>query len=196
MSLSPLPEPSPNPSDMVTQMVDLLERHRDRHPFLDEELRRHRAIAQAMAGQQQRTEQALSDWQVALARRWACEVSAQRAYRSVQLQLDAYQHDTASSALLTSAFTGAIGTPRALLDEVRRLEAAIELLSPRPSFAAEARARLHTVGDELQAAIAQTDRCEAARRSMASEQRVVSHLLERSNERARQLLGSLAGEQQ
>jgi hypothetical protein len=195
VSLSPLTEPSPNPSDMVTQMVDLLERHRDRHPCFDEELRRHRTIAQAIAGQQQRAEQALSDWQAALARRWACEVAAQRAYRSVQLQLDAYRHDAACSALLASALTGAIGTPRALLDEVRRLEAALELLSPRPTFAAEARTRLRAVGDELEAAIAQTELCEAVRRSLASEQRVVSNLLERSNERARQLLGSLEGEQ-
>ncbi|HMQ30050.1 MAG TPA: hypothetical protein PKD53_04945 [Chloroflexaceae bacterium] len=180
--------PSADPTFSARQILDLLERHRGRSPSLDEELRHCQALHEAMLEQSQRAEGALAAWQAALARRWSCEVAAQRAYRTVQSRLEGQSGDAPYGPLVAPAQPGAASTPRALLAEVRRLEAALELVVPRPPFADEATARLRAVGDDLAAAIAQTDSCEAQRRSVVSEQRVVASLLERSHQRARQLL--------
>lgn len=187
--------PPSSPTVSARQLLELLERHRGRSPSLDKELRHCQALHEAMAEQSQRAESALAAWQAALARRWSCEVAAQRAYKTIQGQLEAYGGGSSPVApLLTPAQPGAASTPRALLEEVRRLEAALELITPPPPFAAAAIARLRAVGDDLAAAIAQTDSCEAERRSVVSEQRVVASLLERSHQRARQLLADHAAE--
>lgn len=184
-----------DPSAMASQMVDLLERHCGRHPTLAEELRRHHALAEALADQRHRAEHALLAWQTSLARRWSCEVAAQRAARAVQRRLaDLPEHDGAYGALLAAPDPTAPRTPEGLLQDVRRLEAALELLAPRRPFAAEALPKLRRAGDELATAIDQTARCEAERRSVVSEQRVVAQLIERSHERARRLLDHHARE--
>lgn len=185
----------PDPSDATSQVVDLLERHCGRHPVLAEELRRHHALAEALACQRNRAEHALLTWQAALARRWSCEVAAQRAVRAVQRQLaERSGGDTTFSALLASAHPDAARTAHGLLQEVRRLAVALELLAPQAAFAAETQAQLRRAADELEVAIARTDACEAERRSVVSEQRVVAQLIERSQERARRLLARHAGD--
>lgn len=176
-------------TDEAHQMIDLLERHRGAYPFLEEDLARHQALLAALADQSRRSEHALDLWRAALARRWSCEVAAQRAYDTVQRQLSAfYGDDPAYSQLIAPAQPSTLCTPAALLHEVRRLDAALELMSPRPLFADEGRERLQAAADDLAAAINQTDRCEAERRSMLAQQRVASSLLERAYERTRRRL--------
>lgn len=175
--------------DPTRQMIATLERHRDAYPFLDEDLARHRALSAALVAQALQSEYALSQWRTALARRWDCEVAAQRVYHKIQQQLDAtYGADPAYSQLLAPAQPAAGNTPRALLHEVRRLEAALGLLAPRPLFADTGRTQLRTVAENLAAAIAQTDQCEAERRNRLVEQRLTANMLERVSERTRRTL--------
>ncbi|NTU77834.1 MAG: hypothetical protein HGA45_00280 [Chloroflexales bacterium] len=180
---------TPTTTDAASQLIDLLERHRDRCPYLEEDLARYRTLSATLADQRCRGEHALGAWRTALARRWDCEVAAQRVYSAVQRQLGAcYGDDPAYGQLIAPAQPAAVGTPGALLREVRRLEAALELLAPRPQFADEGRARLRAAANDLAAAIEQTDRYEALRRSALAEQRVVASLLERACARARRAL--------
>jgi hypothetical protein len=181
--------------DAATHLVAMLERYRDACPLLNEELAHQRALAIAMAEQRKRGEQALSDWRAALSRRWECEVSAQRAYCDIQRQLGAYYGSDSAYAQLIAPSHPASGTTASdLLHEVRRLEASLELLAPRPPFAGQAIARLSAVAAELAAAIDQTARCEIERRSILTDQRIAANLYERAYDRARQLLARHLGE--
>lgn len=180
--------PAHTPADPASRMLVLLERHSAAYPQIEEELRRHRALAASLAEQRLRAEQTLGAWQAALARRWSCEVAAQRAYSAVQSEIIAHCDAALSGPLLLSTLSSATRTPSGLLDELRRLEVTVTLLALRYPLSDEGRARLRTVGDELAQAIARTDACEAERRSALSEQRVVANLLEGARSRAQRLL--------
>jgi hypothetical protein len=182
--------------DAASRLLAALEHHRDTHPLLDEELSRQRTLAAAMAEQRQRDEQSLSHWRAAISRRWECEVKAQRAYTSIERQLSAYYGDDAAYAqLIAPAHPASSSTASDLLHDVRRLEASLELLSPRPPFAAEAIARLRAVAEDLGTAIDLTVRCEVERRSVLTDQRIAANLYERAYDRARQLLARHLGDQ-
>jgi hypothetical protein len=182
--------------DAANRLVALLERYRDACPLLDEELAHQRALAIAIAEQGERGEQALSDWRAALSHRWECEVSAQRAYCEVERQLGAYYSSDSAYAQLIAPSHPASGTTASdLLHEVRRLAASLELLTPRPPFAAEAIDRLSAVAAALAAAIDQTAHCELERRSVLTDQRIAANLYERAYDRARQLLARHLGDQ-
>jgi hypothetical protein len=175
--------------DATFRLISLLERHSDQLPLLDEELTRHRSIAHAMVEQTRRAEISLNAWRVALAHRWDCEIAAQRAYSVLLRQLGLYYGgDPAYILLIAPPNPGAAITPAELLRDMRRLEASLELLSPRPPFADEAGERLRRSADDLALAIEQTDRCEAERRSILAEQRLASQLLQRAYERTHSLL--------
>jgi hypothetical protein len=175
--------------DATFRLIDLLERHSDQLPLLDEELERHRNIAHAMAGQTHQAEIALSAWRVALARRWDCEIAAQRTYSVVLRQLSLYYGgDPAYTLLIAPPRPGAAITPAELLRHVRRLDASLDLLTPRPPFADEAGRQLRVSADELAVAIDQTERREGERRSLLAEQRLASQLLQRAYERTHSLL--------
>jgi hypothetical protein len=167
------------------QSIVRSERQSERPP-LTEETRRHRLLTEALSAQREQAEAALVAYQVALARRWACEVAAQRAYRAAQRRLAA-QRGADPSEPFTPARPGADSTPRGLLDEVRRIADVLELLAPRPSFPAETRTELCAVADELATAIAQSEACGAERRRLVSAERVVARLLEQAERRAEQL---------
>lgn len=182
--------------DAATMLIALLERHRATHPILEEELERHRSLCGVLAEHQERGEHALCAWRAAISRRWACEVSAQRAYSAVQRQLAAYYGpDRAYAQLIAPGHPESASTASDLLHDVRRLRASLELLAPHPPFADEAIARLRESGDELADALEETARCEAARRSVLTEQRIVVNLYERAYERARRHLATFLGEQ-
>jgi hypothetical protein len=175
--------------DATFRLINLLERYSEQIPLLDEELDRHHRIAHAMVEQTQRAELSLNAWRVALAHRWDCEIAAQRAYNGMLRQLGLYYGgDPAYIMLIALPNSDAVITPTELLRNMRRLEASLELLTPRPPFADEVGERLHRSADELALAIEQTDRCETERRSILAEQRLASQLLQRAYERTHSLL--------
>jgi hypothetical protein len=179
----------------ASQLIALLERHRSNLPFADEELARHRALRHAIDDQHRRGEHALSDWREALSNRWECEVSAQRVYTAALRQLNEYYSDDSTYARLVGpAHPGNPTTASDLLDDMRRLEASIALLNPRPDFAEASLPHLRATGDNLAAAIDWTGRCEAERRSILLEQRIASNLYQRACDKTRRLLSSLIPE--
>lgn len=181
------------PPNTASQMTDHnIHHYREHDPFLAEELQRQQDLTEAMADRRRLVDEARMAWQAALSRRWSCEIAAQRAYKGVQRQLNPCDDDLLAGSLSAPAGPEAADTPRALLEEVRRLELTVALLAPQPHFADEAVTRLRRAGDELEAAILDTDRCEAERRSVAGEQRVVARLIERSHERTLQRLARQA----
>jgi len=139
-------------------LVALLERHCADFPQLGEELERQRRLRDTVAEQRERSAQALAAWRAALARRWRCEVAAQRIYADAQRRLRRYYNDRPSHArLVAPGDPDHARTPGGLLQEVLRLAATLEVLAPSLPCAAELRADLRAAADDLAAAIEQTD---------------------------------------
>lgn len=183
-------------SEASSQLLLLLERHCNAFPPLREELASHRALTHTLAKQQLRSAQALRAWRAAIARRWVCEIAAQRLYDQAQHQFHHhYRDDPAYAQLIAPGHSGAASTAVDLLHELRRIAAALELLTPRPPFAAELLADLHASATDLEAAIDHTRRCEAERRSLLSEERVAAKLFAQACERSRRLLSQYLGDQ-
>jgi hypothetical protein len=182
--------PPMNP-DAATQLLTMLELRRSEFPFADEELTRHRALRNALAEQSVRGEQTLADWRRALSQRWDAEVKGQRTYITVQRQIAAYFGNDSTYLQLVAPSQPAVAlTASNLLTDMRRLEASLTLLRPRPSFAEKSLAELHEAGDQLATAITWTDHCEAERRRVLIEQRMATHLYERACQKTRQLVAS------
>lgn len=172
LSPASLPEPGAQPSARL-----------EREPSIAEEARRHQLLSEALSAQRQLADQARAAYRAALARRWSCEVAAQRAYKAAQRALAAHG-GAAPSEPFAPASAGADSTPRGLLAETRRTAGLLEQIAPSPAFAVEGLVRLRIAGDELEAAIIETDACEAERRRLASEERVVARLLELAERRS------------
>lgn len=177
-------------------LVTLLERHCADFPQLCEELDRHRRLNDTLVEQRERSAQALMAWRAALARRWRCEVAAQRIYADAQRRLRRYYHDRPSHArIVAPAHPDHARTADALLQEVLRLAATLEVLAPPPPFAADLRADLRAAADDLAAAIEQTRRCEVERRRLHTEERMAAQMALQASERSRRLLSQYVGEE-
>ncbi|PDW01638.1 hypothetical protein [Candidatus Viridilinea mediisalina] len=180
---------SPTLQDATFRLIALLERHSDQLPLLDEELNRHRSIAQALVDQTRKAEVTLNAWRNALAQRWRFEVEAQRVFSTVLRDLSLYYgSDPAYALIIAPVRSSSAITPIELLCDVRRLEAAIDLLAPRPPFADDCTQRLRDAAERLADAIDQTEQREAERRNVVAEQRLVNQLLQRAYERTHSLL--------
>lgn len=175
----------------ASQLITLLERHRGVLPFADEELARHRALRHALDEHHRRGEHALSVWREALSRRWEAEVNGQRVYTATLRQLSEYfGEDPAYAQLVAPRNAQSFSTASDLLADMRRIEASLALLSPRPAFADESVTRLRAAADDLEAAIDWNSRCEAERRSILLEQRIATNLYQRACDKTRRLLAS------
>jgi hypothetical protein len=75
---------------------------------------------------------------------------------------------------------------------MRRLEASLSLLRPRPPFVDESLARMRAAGDALGAAIEWSDHCEAERRRVLIEQRMATNLYEHVCQKTRRLVAAYA----
>jgi hypothetical protein len=177
--------------ETVAQLIRALELRRTELPFADEELARHRMLRSALDEQVARGEQALANWRVALSQRWDAEVSGQRTYSSVQRAIAGYfGSDATYLQLVAPSHPATALTARNLLTDMRRFEASLALLRPRPPFAEEGLARMRDAGDRLSAAIEWSDHCEAERRRVLIEQRMANNLYERVCQKTRRLMAS------
>lgn len=175
-------------------LIQLLERHRTTLPFADEEIAYYTDLRNSLDAQRQRSEETLSAWRSALSRRWACEVAGQRVLIHVQRKIVAlYGDDTASIRVLAPSRAASPMTPSDLLNDLRRLEASIALLMPRPPFADESLGQLADAAERLAASIDETASCEAERRTALLDQRLALSLYERACGRTRQLLAEVLG---
>ncbi len=174
------------PVDPLNQIITLLDQLRHRLPFAEEEIVHHTQLQAILAEQQEQSAAALAAWRAALAVRWECEVRAQRLYAHVRRQvievvgtdapyLQLFEPDSAAGAL----------TVTDLLNSLRRLAAVLSLMHPQPPFAEQAVADLTAMAAELQAAIWHTEQCEAERRRVQAEQRLLLALCHHSYRRTR-----------
>lgn len=177
-------------------LVVLLERHSAAFPQLGEELERHRRLSDALAEQRARSAQALTAWRSALARRWRCEIAAQRIFTEARRKLRRYYRDSPAHArVLDLAHSDHAYTPGALLQEMLRLAATLEVVAPLPPFAAELRAELRAAADDLAAAIEQTADWEVELRRRHTAERMAMQMALQASERSRRLLSQYVGDE-
>ncbi|MBX0329866.1 hypothetical protein K2Z83_19565 [Oscillochloris sp. ZM17-4] len=177
--------------DAVAQLITMLEMRRSELPFADEELARHRALRSALEEQDALGEQSLAEWRQALSQRWRAEVIGQRAYIAIQQQISSYfGNDALYLQLVAPSQPASALTAGNLLSDMRRLEASLALLRPRPPFAEESLAQLREAGDRLSAAIEWSEHCEAERRRALIEQRLAANLYERVCQKTRRLMAA------
>ncbi|NNJ13496.1 hypothetical protein EKD04_024535 [Chloroflexales bacterium ZM16-3] len=183
--------PKPISHDAAAQLIAMLETRRSELPFADEELARHRALRNALEEQIICGEQALAAWRQALAQRWQAEVIGQRTYIAVQRRIsNCFGHDALYLQLVAPSQPASALTASNLLADMRRLEASLALLRPRPPFAEESLLQMREAGDRLAAAIEWSEHCEAERRRVMIEQRLATNLYERVCQKTRRLVAA------
>lgn len=113
----------------------------------------------------------------------------QRTYIAIQEQIGGYFGKDATYLQLVAPTQPASGlTASNLLTDMRRLEASLTLLRPRPPFAEESLTLMRGAGDRLAAAIEWSDHCEAERRRVLIEQRLAKNLYDRVCQKTRRLV--------
>lgn len=190
---------STSPYDILEdqdRLIAVLERYRTSLPFVDEELTFHQTLRRELEQHQGISEQTLAEWRQALAQRWECEVVGQRFYQRIQRQLrDYFGTDSPHLRLLAPDNNERARTAAELLTDLRRLEASLRLLHPRPPFVALQLAELTQVCADLASALNRTQHCETQRHTAMLEQRLTYNLYQQARKQTRRLLVEHLGEQ-
>jgi hypothetical protein len=177
------------------RLIEVLERYRTHLPFVDQELARHQSLRQELELHQGISEQTLAAWRQALAQRWECEVVGQRLYQQIQNQLhDYFGTDSPHLRIALLNSDKKARTAAELLTDLRRLEASLRLMQPRPPFVRLQLADLTEVCTNLEQALTWTQHCERQRHSAMLEQRLAHNLYEQVRKQTQRLLTEHLGE--
>ncbi|MCU0491136.1 MAG: hypothetical protein MUD01_06095 [Chloroflexaceae bacterium] len=175
----------------ASTLLALLEQQHTTLPTGHEELLKHREHRRQLEQQQRLCDRTLEEWRVALAHRWECEVLGQRLYLHIQTELRDYLGENAAYLQLVAPtpHSDAVG----LLADLRRTEASLLLMQPRPAFVAERLAQLAAACHDLDEALSWTSRAEADRRAALHAMRLLEQAHQRLCEQTRRLLNEYAG---
>ena len=170
------------PADAIAEsqrLIAALELRRAELPFADATLDAYRSMHRELAMSYSSSEQAVAEWRAALARRWECEVAARRLYKQVLRQLrEHYGADTGPVSLLSRGGAEAESTPAELLEDLRRLAAALAITGVPAEIAARA-PHVEEACLELARAIGQVAACEHRRRQAALDNRMAREVYRR-----------------
>lgn len=189
----------PAPADAIVEsqrLIAALEQSRTELPFADDVLRTHRSMHQELETSHSSSEQAVAEWRAALARRWECEVAGRRLYKQVMRQLVEF-HGTVEAAAVTLLSRGgaeAESSPSELLEDLRRLHAALQI-EAAPPFAADRIAQIAAVYTDLEQAINQATSSEHRRRTAVLDSRMVREVYRRVRGETARALSAHYGEQ-
>ncbi len=176
------------------RMVALLERYRTDLPFVDKELTLHQSLRHELETHQRAGERSLAEWRQALARRWECEIAGQRFYMHMHRQLcDYFGADSPYLKIMLPDNTRSARTAVELLNDLRRLQASLEILQPQPPFVCLELPALTQVCTDLEEALNWTQRCEAQRRTAMLEQRLAHNVYYHARAQTQRLLNEYIG---
>lgn len=176
------------------RMVALLERYRTDLPFVDKELALHQSLRHELETHQRAGEHSLAEWRQALARRWECEIAGQRFYMHMHRQLcDYFGADSPHLKIMLPDNTRSARTAVELLNDLRRLQASLEILQPQPSFVCLQLPALTQACTDLEEALNWTQRCETQRRTAMLEQRLTQTVYYHARAQTQRLLDEYVG---
>ena len=169
------------------RLIATLEQLRGELPIADDILALHRPTHQELAASTTKSEQAVTAWRGALARRWECEVAGRRLYKRIVRQLA--EHYGSEHALEVQLFSRggaeADSTPSELLVDLRRLQAA---LSVGLAGASERLPEVEQACAALERAITDANLSETQRRVAVLDNRMAREAYRRVRGETRRLL--------
>jgi hypothetical protein len=186
----------PAPTDAVAEsqrLIATIEQLRSELPFADDILALHRPTHQELETSANRSEQAVTAWRGALARRWESEVAGRRLYKRVVRQLAEHYggEDAPEVQLLSRGGAEADSSPAELLADLRRLQAA---LSVGPAFGHEWLPEIDQACATLESAITEANLSETQRRVAVLDSRMAREAYRRVRGETRRLLIEHYGE--
>jgi len=169
------------------RLIATLEQLRGELPIADDILALHRPTHQELAASTTKSEQAVTAWRGALARRWECEVAGRRLYKRIVRQLaEHYGSEHAPEVQLFSrGGAEADSTPSELLVDLRRLQAA---LSVGLAGASERLPEVEQACAALERAITDANLSETQRRVAVLDNRMAREAYRRVRGETRRLL--------
>jgi hypothetical protein len=164
------------PDDVLSESQRLLAAltHLDAElPFAHEMIAAHKPVHLEIQRTHEQSEQAVSLWRGALARRWECEVSGRRLYKRIlRKMVDFYGSEHAPEVqLLSRSGAEANSSPSELLADLRRLHAALDVGSA-PFYDFRLQTQIEQECAALQQAIAETNTHENERRNAVLDHRM------------------------
>ena len=184
-------------SDSIAEsqrLIDALERHAADLPFASEHLAIYRPAHHTLEQCQHRSEDAVAAWQVALARRWECEIAARRLFKQIYGQYVAFYGSATCREVqrIASSHSEGDGSPADLLADLRRLHADLTLQHD-DGFLGRCN-ELERACNMLTFAIREATACEAARRTSVIDRRIAQEALRRARNTTQRALLSLSDE--
>ncbi len=181
------------PYDAINEsrrFIHALERRQHVLTFADTLLSLHYTAHQHLENSYDISEQAVEAWRAALADRWECEVAVRRLYKQVIRQLtDHYGEMAPQMQLITRGGAEINSSPAELMEDLRRLHAALTVELETLPFAAERLPQIDQVYDQLDHAIDVANQTEQRRRNAVLENRMAREAFRRTSEAT---LGKLA----
>ncbi|MBK9715341.1 MAG: hypothetical protein IPO81_29240 [Kouleothrix sp.] len=181
------------PTDALAEsqrLIATLEQLREELPFADDILAVHRPTHQELETSYMKSEQAVSAWRAALARRWDSEIAGRRLYKRILGQL-ARHYGSASAPEVQALSRGEAevnSSPAELLTDLRRLQAALSISSATLDFAHERLPELDQTCAALEAAISEANVRETQRRVAVLDSRMASDAYQRARSETRRML--------
>lgn len=184
-------------SDSIAEsqrLIDALERHAADLPFASEHLAIYRPAHHTLEQCQHRSDSAVAAWQVALARRWECEIAGRRLFKQIYNQYIAFYGSATCREVQRIASNHAEGDslPADLLADMRRLHADLALHHD-DAFLGRC-GELERACTMLEFAIREAIAYEAARRTSVIDRRIAQEALHRARNATQRALLSLGGE--
>jgi hypothetical protein len=189
----------PPPTDALAEsqrLIATIEQLRGELPFADDILALHRPTHHELETSYTRSEDAVTAWRAALARRWECEVAGRRLYKQVVRQLAEHYggEDVPAVQLLSRGGAEADSSPVELLADLRRLQAALAVGSESLMFARERLHESEQVCAALEGAIAEANLRETQRRVAVLDNRMAREAYRRVRTETRRALIEHYGE--
>lgn len=180
----------PAPTDALTEsqrLIATLEQLRGELPFAEDILALHRPTHHELEISTTRSEQAVTAWRSALARRWESEVAGRRLYKQLVRQLAEHYggQDAPQVQLLSRGGAEAESSPAELLADLRRLQAA---LAVGFVFARERLPEIEQTCAALESAITEANLSETQRRVAVLDSRMAREAYRRVRGETRRLL--------
>jgi hypothetical protein len=177
-----------------TQLITILETHAAASPHLQQALTRHRTLHRDLVRHQHQSEHSLAAWRAALTQRWQSEVQGQRIFNQILQQLRSH-YGTDAIQLQAIAPTSEVctGTAEDLLNNMRRMYAALLLMQSSLPFGSDALQQLEHACNELDEALSATQRLETERRHHALERRMMQETCQRAIAETTHMLNDYLG---
>ena len=174
------------PYDAINEsrrLIQALERRQHAITFADTLLSAHYIAHQNLENSYDISELAVDAWRAALADRWESEVAARRLYKQITRQLTEHYGEMAPQMqLITRGGAEINSTPSELMEDLRRLHAALTVERTRLPFAAERLPQISEAYTHLEQAIDLAYQTEQRRRNAVLENRMAREVFRRASE--------------